>query len=439
MQVTVEDQNSVKKILHIEVAENEVARELDDAYKQLKKTAKIKGFRPGKAPRSVLEGKFKKDVHADVTSRLIQSSFMEAMEETKLDIIGQPKVDPPELDPKGPYKYDATVEIKPEIEDIDFKALPLTKTLYKASDEEVTTQIEMLRKNQAKLEVIEDDRPVKEEDAVLIDYEGFKDDKPFEKLAKTENHTLKIGSGQISDDFDKKLIGKKAGDSIEFEIHFPKDHFNKELAELDITFKVTIKEIREEILPEIDDAFAKSLGPFDSLDALKEKIKENLSEGYEKRTEQELNEQIFTALIEKTSFELPDLMVEYELEMIIQDAFRSFEASNVSAEQLGLTRETLSEKYRDVAEKQVQRHLILGKIVQQENLSISDQELEESYEDITKLYQQPLEEIKKFYKENPDKLEFFKHTLLEKKAIKLIVNHGIIDEKEPEPDKEAKK
>lgn len=438
MQVTVEDQSSVKKILHIEVSEHDVNRELNDAYNKLKKTAKIKGFRPGKVPRSVLEGMFKKDVHADVTSKLIQSSFVEAIEETKINILGHPKVDPPQLDKKGPYKYDAAVEVRPEMDDIEFKGLSLTKILYKAGEDEVDGQIKMLRKNQAVLEPIKEDRPAKEGDAAIVDYEAFKDGQPIDDMPNAEGRTMGIGKGFISKDFDQQLIGMKPGDKKEFEIHMPGDYFKKSLADLDISFTVTLKEIKEEILPELDDKFAKSFGQFESLDALKGEIEKNLKQGYDKRIEHELNEQIFTALIEKTDFELPDTLVDFELDMIIADAQKSFAQSNISMEQLGLTEETLSEKYRDTAEKQARRHLILGKIIQQEDMDVSQEEIDEGFKEITELYSQPIEEIKKFYQENPDKLEVFKHALLEKKAILLIIKHGSIEEKEPEPEPEQK-
>ncbi len=146
MQVKVEDVSSVKKILHIEIPEDRVSRELDDAYKNLKKTAKIKGFRPGKAPRSVLERMFKKDVHQNVSSKLVQDSFVEAIKETELSLVGNPELDPPDLDEKGPYKYDVTLEVKPEIEDVDFKGLTLKKTLYKVTDEEIDVQLKLLQK-----------------------------------------------------------------------------------------------------------------------------------------------------------------------------------------------------------------------------------------------------------------------------------------------------
>ena len=150
-----------------------------------------------------------------------------------------------------------------------------------------------------------------------------------------------------------------------------------------MTFKVKINEIRKEILPEVDDNYAKSISDqFDSLDDLKVKIKENLRAGYDKRIEQELNEQIFQQLLEKTEFEVPDTMVSAELDHIIKDAERSFEQSNQSFEDVGLTRESLMEKYRPTAEKQVRRHLILSKLVDQESLSLADEELEKGFQDM---------------------------------------------------------
>lgn len=433
MQVTVDDLSTVKKVLHIEIPENDIARELDQAYKELKKTSKIKGFRPGKTPRSVLERMFKKNVHADVTSKLIQDSFVEALKETDLEILGSPKIDPPELTEKEPYKYDAVVQLRPEIEDVEFKGLSLKKTLYKVSEEEVNSQLKMLQKNIARLETIEEQRPVQEGDAAVIDYEGFKDGEPFEKTQKTQDFTLKVGVGIIAKDFDLQIIGMKQGETKEFNVKFADDHVNKDLAGLDITFKVLLNEIKKEVLPEIDDAMAKKFGQFETLDELKKEIIKNLEQGYEKRREHELNEQIYEALIADKNFELPEIMVDYELDGIIDETEKSFAASNISMEQLGMTKESLKEKYRETAEKQVRRHLILEKMVDQEKMTISEEELEEGFKDISLQFNQPVEQIKAYYKENPDKINFFEHTLLEKKAIKLIIDSSSIEEVEPEP------
>jgi len=432
MQVSVEDLSSVKKTLHIEIPEADVVRELDQAYNELKKRAKIKGFRPGKVPRSVVVRLFKKDVHADVTSKLIQSSFMDALKETDLKIVGTPQVDPPALQDAGPYKYDATVEISPDLKDIDYSGLTLKKTNYKVSDEEIDAQLKLLQKNLAQHQKVEESRPAKEGDFALIDFEGSKDGKPFEATAKTDNFTLKIGSGPIVKEFDEQLIGMQPGDTKEFSVKFPSDYSNKKLADLEIEFKVTLNEIREEVLPAIDDVLAKKAGQYESLDDLKKVIRDNLEQGYAKRVDQELNEQIFSTLISRADFEVPDTMVDMELEGIVNEAERSFSYRNVTMEEMGITKEFIAEKYRDTALKQVKRHLILGKVIDQEKMALSDDELEEALNEMATNFNQPIEEIKKYYDQNKDKLEFFKHTILEKKAIKLIIDTSKIEDVEPE-------
>ena len=439
MQVTVEDVSSVKKTLHIEIPNDEVVRELNQAYNTLKKTAKIKGFRTGKVPRSVLERMFGKDVNADVSSKLIQNSFFDAIKQNNLNIVGQPQLDPPTLDPKEPYAYDATVEITPEIEDLDFKGLKLKRTHYQFSDDEVDTQLKTLQQNLARHQKISEDRPVKEDDIVLVDYEGFKDGKPFAETAKTENFTTKVGAGLISKDFDNQLIGLQPGESKEFTVKFPEDFHNKSLADNDIAFQVTLNEIREEVLPDIDDEFAQKVGQYQTLDELKDAIKDNLKQGYAKRTEQELNEQIFTTLISKTDFETPDALVDMELEGIIEEAERSFAYRNTSMEQLGLSREEIADKYRDTALRQVKRHLILSKLIQQESLELSDEETENGLQEMAENFGHALADIKKYYAENKDKLELFKHTLLEKKAINLIIDSSKIEDVKPEAAEASKK
>lgn len=428
MQVTVEDVSSVKKKLLVEIPEEQVTRELDKAYAKIKKSAKIRGFRPGKAPRSVLERLFKKDIHADVSSRLIQESFFEAIQENDLRIVGTPQIDPPAIEAGQAYRYEAAVEISPPIDNIDFKDLTLKKARYTIGDEEVETQLKMLQKRLGHLKPIEKERPLEDGDFALIDYEGFKDGKPFDQTTKTEKFTLKMGDGQILKAFDDQIAGMKPGEEREISVSFPEDYFNKSLAALDIGFKVMLHEIREEQLPEIDDEMAKDAGKYETLEELKTEIRKNLNEGYEKRTEQELNEQIFQVLIEKISFELPETLVKYELEGIVKEAERTFAYQNQTMEGLGLDRQEFAEKYRETAEKQVRRYLILNKIIEQEGLKLADDDLEQGFEEMAASFNQSVEEIKTFYQQKKDKLDFFKHALLEKQAIKLIIDSNQIEE-----------
>ena len=434
MQVTVEEVSSVKKKLHIEVPQDDVVRELDKAYTYLKKNAKIRGFRQGKAPRSVLERFYKKEVHADVLSRLIQESFVDAIKEKNLKMVGEPHIDPPDLNAKEPYKYEATIEVDPEIEDINYKGLKLKKTLYQVSDAEIENQIKALQKSMAQLQPIDEDRTAQKEDVVLVDYEGFKDGEPFEETQKTENFTVKIGDGQVLPEFDEKLIGMKPGEDREIAVKFPEDYFNKKLAGLEIAFQVKLNEIRKEVLPELDNEFAKQLGSYETIEELKDGIRKNLRQGYDKRQEQELNEQIFQALIEQQPFEVPQTLINAELDAIYDELERSFAIRNKAIEDTGFSRESVSERYHDTAQKQVRRYLILKKMIEQENLSISDEDLENGLQEMAESMGHPLGEIKGYYEQNKDKLEYFKHTLLEKQAIKLILDKSQIEEVEPEPE-----
>ena len=437
MKFTVEETSAVKKVLHIEIPQNEVIDEIESAYKELNKTAKIKGFRPGKAPRSVLERLYKKDVYEDVTSRLIKNSFSDAIGESGLNPLRHPDIDPPALNADSAYKYNATIEINPEIPDIDFKNLSLKKTLYKPSDDELDAQLKMLQKNLSERKPIEPVRACQEGDFVMLDYEGFRDGASHPDLQKTENMTLKIGTSKISKDFDAQIVGMMPDDHKDFSIKFPEDYHNASLAGQEAAFHVHIHEIREEILPEINDDFAKRLGSFNTLEEVKAAIQNNLQQGYNKRIEQEINEQIFSALIDKAPFEVPDIMIDWELAGIIREIERSFEHQQVKMETLGMTHESLATTYHDTAEKQVRRHLILGKIISQEKLTLPDTDLTKALQEMAASYGRPVDEIKSYYDQNPDQLTFFKHTLLEKQAIKLIVDNGTIEEIEPVSEDQA--
>jgi trigger factor len=432
MNFSVEDQSTVKKKLTIEVPQEDVMRELDKAFKELKKNAKVKGFRPGKTPRSVLERLYGKDVKADVSSRLIQDSFIEVLKESEMNVVGMPEIDPPELKANEAYTFVATVEVNPELEAFNIDGLLLKKTLYRATDEEVDAQLQMLRNNLARMVPVEEARPVAEGDYVIIDYEGLKDGKPFTETQRTENFTMKIGDGIIHPDIDASLIGLNADESAEVLVKFADDYFNEKLAGLEITFQLTLKEIREQHLPEIDDEMAKRLGQFESLEDLKAKINENLAMGYSKRQEQELNEQVFTALLDQQAFEVPESMVAHELENIVAEAKQKFAYHNTSMEELGLDDGKLTEKYRETAVNQVRRHMILGKIISQASLTVTDEELEKGFQEMADSFNQPVDVIKQFYAQNPERIDVFKHALLEKQAIKLIMDKSSIEEVEPE-------
>lgn len=427
MKVDIQDVSTVKKIVNVEIPEADVTQELDKSYRNLKKNIKLKGFRQGKVPLSILERRFKKDVHAEVCSQLIQNSYVKALREAELEPVGEPILDPPELQKGQAYQYSATIEVRPSIEDLKVEGLKLKKKVYKVGDEEIETQLKILQKNQAQLKGIEEDRPVERGDYVLIDYEGFKDGKPFASAGKTENFNVEVGSGKILKDFDEQLVGMRANTSKEILVHFPDDYFNKDLAGLDIIFKVTLKEIKEEILPEIDDEFAKDLGEHKTIAELKEGIRKELERGYEARSERELRSDIFDMLGKQQDFELPEVLVKYELTALIRDYLDALSYRGLSLEDTGYTEESLSKKYHPQAERRVREYLILQKLIEQEGIIATDEMLEQAYKEMAGRANRSVDAIKQLHEKYKETYEAFKQRALEEQAVKLIIKKSTIE------------
>ncbi len=436
MQINVVDKSSVKKVLNCEISQKTLAKELNNAYRELKNNADVKGFRKGKVPRKVLENKFSKDVHADILPKLIQQIFKKAIDDYDLKIVSTPQMDPPELDPESAYCFDIAIEVKPQIEDIEYEGMELTKTKYKVAEGEIEAQIQMIRKTMASKQAVTEERAVKENDFVLIDYQGFIDGKPFDPTPQIENFIMAIGTDTMPKEFSKKITGVIPEQDLEIEVAYSDDDPDKELAGKTVLYKLKVKEIHEEVLPE-DDHLVKELGKYENLDQVKDDIRANLSKGIEQRVQHELSEQIFQNLLEKYEFEVPESLVEAELNGIIAEAEQAYMQNNTTLEDAGLSKESLRKNYKDVAEKQARRHLLLDKLIEQENLEMTEEELDKSFEEMAKGMNTSIDAIKNYFNMDKNQLENYKHTQLEKKAVELIVGKGKITEKEPETEKKA--
>lgn len=431
MQVKIEDQSSVKKVLSFEIPKEKIAKELTKAYNELKKNADIKGFRKGKIPRKVLENRFSKDVHSDVAPRLIQEVFVDAIREHDLNVVGGPQLDPPELDPDADYVFDITVEVKPELADVEFEGLELEKTKYEVSDAEIDSQIYMIQKTMAKKEPVTEERPVKDSDFVLIDYEGFLNGEAFDQTPKVENYVMGINQGALPKEFSEKLIGAIPVQDLDIEVVYPDDFNDDNLKGKTIVYKVSLKEIQEEILPEADDDLVKGLGKFETLDEVKASIRDNLEKGIEQRVKHEMSEQIFLALLEKIEFEVPEALIEGELNGIIAETEQAYAQNNTSLEELGLSKDAMKVQYRDVAEKQARRHLILDKLITQESMDLTEDELEVSFEEMAQAMNASKDAVKNYFNMDPKQLDYYKHTQLEKKAVDLIIEKSSVTEVAP--------
>lgn len=363
--------------------------------------------------------------------RLIQEVFIQAIQENKLNIVGSPQMDPPALNPAEDFKFDITVEIKPELADLEYEGIDLEKTKYEVSDEEISAQIQMLRKTMAKKETVTEERAVTESDFVLIDYEGFLNGEAFESTPKVENYVMGINQGALPQEFSDKLIGAIPVQELEIEVAYADDFHDDILKGKTLVYKVTLKEIQEEVLPEENDDLVKDLGKFETLQEVKDSIRENLEKGIEQRVKHELSEQIFQNLLAKVEFEVPEAMVEGELNGIIAETEQAYAQNGTSLEEVGLSKDSMKTQYRDVAEKQAKRHLILDKLINQVELDLTEEEMDASFEEMAKGMGATADAIKNYFNMDPKQLEYYKHTLLEKKAIDLIIEKGNVTEVEP--------
>jgi trigger factor len=438
MKVEVEDISSVKKKLHIEISKEDVIREINKFYNKLQKSIKLKGFRPGKIPRAVLENRFKKEIASEVSAELINLSYPESLKKNNLVPLGNPQFDFPELVSGQEYKYAATIEVKPPIHITEYKGLKLKKTIYKVSNAKIEEKLKILQRQHAQLKAIDVDRPVRKGDFVQIDYEGFKEGKPFPPVAKTENFIAEVGSAKLLKGLSDELVGMTRGETKSFPVKFPDDYPAKNLAGKEVSFTATVKEIKQQILPEINDEFAKDLGQFSSLKELKAAIRKEMERHFNNFSERELYEQVIDKLIEKTDFELPEALVDYESKSMAKDAEAAFASQNLSLQDMGYTPDTFVEKYRSAAERKVRGLLILDNIIEQEGFKINDDILNAGFGNMSNRLGQPVENIKMVYKQDKKQAANIEQKFLEEHAIQFIIDNSTVEQVETDS-KEASK
>jgi len=431
MKVNVEELSPIKKVMHVEIPEEDVTKELEKAYRNLKSSVNLKGFRPGKVPMSILERRFGRQVHAEVSGELIQSSYGKALGEAALKPVGEPSLDQPELAEKGqPYSYSATLEVCPVLGDLDVEGLQLEERTHSVGDEEIDTQLKMLQKRSAELKNVDQERPVQDKDIVIIDYEGFLDGEPYEEVGKTANFQVEIGSGQVLPEFEEQLIGMNVDTDKKIDVQFPQDYYNTKLAGKNITFQVRLKEIKEEILPALDDEFAKDLGEYETLAEVKEAIKSDLEKKYEAETQRQLREQVVDQLIAQSEFELPESLVESELSQMVQDAQSMMTQKGVPPDESEEGTQALKEKYRPLAERKVREYLLMEKVIEQEGVELTDESLDAAYQAFAESIGQSVDIIRKYYESSKEAQDVFKQKTLEKEAMDYIIGKSDVKQVE---------
>jgi trigger factor len=399
MRVNVEEITPIKKKMNVEVPEDVVVKEVDSFYRELSQKAKIKGFRPGKVPRNILERHFKDYVKAEVIQKLIQESYPQALSEAKLHPISNPLIDPGEMEGGKPFQYAATVEIKPEIKLEGYIGLKVEGKKEEVKDEEVEERLKNLQNIHAQLKTVSDPRPIQPGDFVILDYEARMENKPLEE-GKATDFTVEVGSGRFIPDLEEKLVGLNPDEEKEIEVSFPDDYGYKKWAGKTLSFDVKIKEVKEKILPTLDDEFAKDLGDYSSLEDLRLKLREEIEKEKKSILERQLKDQMVEQLLQANSFEVPESLVEEQTRTLVSDTKMRLATQGVDFKNLGLSEEKLQGDYREMAQKQVRTFLILEKIADQEGITVTDEEVEDRIREISERIHQKFDAVKRYYEKN---------------------------------------
>ena len=424
MSVQVEnlEKNMVK--LTIEVPAEELEKAIDVAYKKQKNQISIPGFRKGKVPRAMVEKMYGVEVfYEDAANTLMQQNYPSAVEESGVDIVSRPSIDVVQIEKGKPFIYTAEVAVRPEVTLGKYMGVTVTKIDTSVSDDEVAEALEQQRNNNART-ISVTDRPVAVGDTAVIDFEGFVDGVAFEG-GKGENHPLEIGSHTFIDNFEDQLVGKNAGDEVEVNVTFPEQDQAADLAGKPATFKVKINEIKAKELPELDDEFAQDVSEFDTLAEYKESLKKNLEEKKENEAKRTKEDEAVQKIIDKSKMDIPEAMIDTQCETMIEEFAQRIAQSGLSMDQYlqfsGLTVDGLKEQVRPEALSRIQASLVLEQIAKDENIEVSDDDVNAEIEKMAASYGMEADKLKE-YMGDAEK-ESMKKDLAINKAVELVMSN----------------
>ena len=419
MKVTVEDISPVRKKLHIQVLPDAIEREMHKAVVDVAKTAKIPGFRPGKAPKNVVEKHYQTEIQSEVMNRLISESYLQALNENGLIAVDMPNITNISPLEKGtPLNFTALVEVRPKIDLGSYEGIEVKEASVVVTDEEIMKTIDRLREMYARLEVVEG-QALDATHTAIIDFEGFREGKAIAG-ANAKDYTLMLGTGSLIPGFEEQLIGMNKGETREITVNFPADYNNKELAGKDGQFTVTLKEVKKKVLPELSDDFAKDIGDQKTVDELKVRIREDLEIRKKNEVASAQREEIMSKLVDAHTFDVPEGMVEKELmgmarSQAMRAARQGMDLKNFDIAQFRLTN-------RDLAVKRVKGFLLLDLIAERENVEVTDDEVNAALVAAARGAGQKLEEVRKYYESQEGGLDNLKISLIHEKTLSHLLS-----------------
>jgi len=424
MKVNMENLSSTQRKLMVTVPADVVKAERDAIFKEIYQIAKVKGFRPGKAPVKVVESMYKGEILSETMQKLLSKTLEDALREAEVNPINRPEITPPDkIELDKDFEYTVVFEVLPEIDLGQYKELKLKKEKMVVKDDDVELSIKHLQDHKAQTAPYENKIAVKEGDVVIVNFQGSLDGEPIKDL-KREDVQFVVGEQKMIPEFEEAVLGMKKEEEKEFDVTYDDTFPIEEARDKAVHYVLTLKDVLKRTLPPVDDELAKSIG-LESLDELKTKIKEDLGHQLEKQAQTKMRRELMDLLVENNpSIEAPLSLVEQEAERLVESIQQN--AQQQGAPPMELTEEQLQE-VRDHALRNVKASLVLGEISRKEEISVSDEDINENLGAIAQQYNMDTAQIRELYEKN-NLLEGLEATLAERKVIDFIVEYADIDE-----------
>ena len=426
MQVKQLKQDGLSHELEVTVEANDIASRVEKRLQEVSKTINLPGFRPGKAPMSLMKQKYGKAVLGEVLEAAVNETSQKVLEDKKIKPALKPKIEFSSFDEDKDLVYTMAVETLPEIEVKDYKGFKLTKYIAKADDAAIDDALKRIASMRKTSEKVKEDRATKKGDIAVIDFKGrTADDNVEHPGMASEGHQLELGSNQFIPGFEDQLIGKKAGDEVEVKVSFPEEYGAAELAGRDAIFDCKIHEIRESIEATVDDEFAKSLG-LDDLAALRKAVEEQSNQEFENHSRMKLKKELLDQLDAEHKFEVPQGMKDMELENILQQVKMDGQQRGVDQEPTDEEKEELAE----IADRRVRLGLVLSEIGNENNIKVADAELQKAVIEEAQKYPGQEKQVFDYFAKNREALESLRAPIYEDKVVDFILELATVTEKE---------
>jgi len=415
MQVSVETTSSIERRLTIGVPAQEVDSEVEKRLKQTASRARLNGFRPGKAPMSVVKKRFGEGVRQEVISDMMRDAYIKALSEEKLNPAGLPRFEPKELGEGKDLEFVATVEVYPEITLADFSDLEFTRESAEVTEKDVDNMIENLRKQQTTWQQVE--RAAQDGDQLTVSYVGTLDGEPFQG-GSADNARIVLGSGRMIPGFEEGLVGAAAGEERDLDLTFPEDYHAEELKGKATQFKVHVIKVEEPVLPEVNDEFFAAFGVSEGgEEAFRAEVKRNMEREVKQALSAKLKQQIVDALLEKNQFDVPKALVTTEIDRLREDAVRQFGGMNMDPKQLP------AELFQEQAERRVKTGLIFAEIAKADEIRPTAEQVDAKIQEIASTYQEP-ERVVEWYSNNREQRSGIEAVVLEDLIIEKILGQA---------------